>query len=83
MSLDVNHSIMANLTVFSIQAFASNLDDICDTPIRGLRKFLNDIKIGKCSAKSVDKFYNNVLESVSTIKEAYGEDMGIRVSKSL
>ncbi len=83
MSLDVNRLILVGLTAYSIEAFSSSLNTICETPIRGLSKFINDVKTGKCSGKSVDKFCNNVLESVSTIKEAYGDDMGIRVSTSL
>ena len=83
MPLEGDRFIMANLAAFSIQQFAGSLGNISKVPIRGLNRFVNDVKNGKRLGDQVEKFYENVLRSVSSITEENCPDLGVRIAESL
>lgn len=83
MPLEGDRFIIANLAVFSIQGFAKALKDTSSVQIRGISKFVNDIRNGKRLGDSIDKFYQNILESVSAIKTDDSPDIGPRISQSM
>ncbi len=83
MPLEGDRRKMADLTTFNILEFAKALSSLGGTPIRGINKFINDIKNGRRLGNSADKFYNNILSSVSSIKTEDNPDIGIRISETL
>ena len=74
---------MAFLAMMDIQGLSDSITHIGGAQVKGLNKFINEVRNGKLSDDSVDKFYRNVLGSVSSLKSAEGVELGPVIAKSL
>jgi hypothetical protein len=83
MPLDGDHLYLASLAALDIRAFSDSLKNISDVPIRGLERFINDVRNGRHLGDSLDKFYKNILESVPSIKTDDSPDVGEHIAASL
>ena len=83
MPLDGDRFFLANLAVINIQHFAASLGNMTKEQIRGLNRFVNDVKNGKKLGDSLDKFYSNVLRAVSSITVDDCPDIGVRTAETL